>query len=51
MTALFYLGLICAFVLFLVTFAAISQWAEKRSPRLRRFLDRHMPEHDWQRPW
>jgi hypothetical protein len=51
MTILFYVGLICVFVLFLVIFAAVTQWAERKWPALGRWLDRFMPEHEWTKPW
>lgn len=38
---LWYLGLLCVFVLGIVAFAGITQWAEKRWPALSRWLDRH----------
>ena len=52
MSALVYFEALAVLVLILVAFAAITQWAERRSPRLRRWLDRHVGEEpDWMRPW
>lgn len=52
METLYWAGLICLFLLLLVTLAAVTQWAERRFPRLGRFLDRHFPENEgWERKW
>lgn len=48
--AFYYFAFGCVVILTLVTFAALTQWAQARFPALGRFLDRHTPEQG-DRPW